>query len=788
MKDDQILDSWKEISEYLGRSRKTCLRWEKELGLPIHRYEDSPKARVFTYKSEIDLWREKTLRGNETAQKLFPSIFSRLASATRSKLLLIPSAIVVLVIVSLGIWQLITEGKADNSPVIKNSIAVISFENQTGDSAYDYLQNVIPNLIITDLEQSDSLYVLTWERMHDLIKQIGKEDVDTIDIDLGFEICRREGIQSIIRGTYSMAGDTFVSDIKVLDVETKKTRKSHRTKGIGEDSILNTQIDALSHAVLEEIGIFESGGEGSMTRVVDVTTRSMVAYNLYLRGREAHRKYFFREAIPYFDRATELDPEFAMAYFCLARSYANQNDSEARDEIILKAKEYSSKATEKERLTIDAEYALFIEKNEEKWLSLKLRMAKKYPREVQAFKDLGDYYRRKTDEANAIEMYNKLLELNPYSGETHNALGLLYLNIENCNYEKAHDHFKMYVKINPHEPNPLDSLAHGNFYLGRVDEALLNFKAALEIKPNFDLSMRGISFIYAFKEDYEEAMDSIAKYMAAHSNRKGKYEGYMWKGFFCSWLGRYDEGLDYLTQSQQFAESEGDTTIKCGIEFIKAQIYRERGRADLSRKLNDNWYSVFIKEFPNSEFFYKSRYLWLLAMLDLQEGNLDSAKLRLAEGRSIISEIPKPRYKEWAIYFYNLLEGEILMTEGFYSKAISLFENEKSVVSPSVQSVHLTITHNFPFTRDILARAYIQNGELDKAIQEYESLTSLDRLSVHQRLIHPLYYYRAALLYEQKGWVGKAIEKYERFLNLWKDADPGMVEVEDARERLFGLE
>jgi hypothetical protein len=52
MKDDQILDSWKEITEYLGRSRKTCLRWEKEFGLPIHRLDGTPKARVFAYRDE----------------------------------------------------------------------------------------------------------------------------------------------------------------------------------------------------------------------------------------------------------------------------------------------------------------------------------------------------------------------------------------------------------------------------------------------------------------------------------------------------------------------------------------------------------------------------------------------------------------------------------------------------------------------------------------------------------------------------------------------------------------
>jgi hypothetical protein len=76
---------------------------------------------------------------------------------------------------------------------------------------------------------------------------------------------------------------------------------------------------------------------------------------------------------------------------------------------------------------------------------------------------------------------------------------------------------------------------------------------------------------------------------------------------------------------------------------------------------------------------------------------------------------------------------------------------------------------------------------LDKAIQEYERLTAADRTNVHYRLIHPLYYYRVALLYEQKGWEGKAIENYEKFLDLWKNADEGLPELGDARKRLAEL-
>ena len=55
----ETFDSWKEIAAYLKRTEKTCRRWEKELALPVHRLEDSPRARVFAYKDEIDAWVDK---------------------------------------------------------------------------------------------------------------------------------------------------------------------------------------------------------------------------------------------------------------------------------------------------------------------------------------------------------------------------------------------------------------------------------------------------------------------------------------------------------------------------------------------------------------------------------------------------------------------------------------------------------------------------------------------------------------------------------------------------------
>ena len=97
------------------------------------------------------------------------------------------------------------------------------------------------------------------------------------------------------------------------------------------------------------------------------------------------------------------------------------------------------------------------------------------------------------------------------------------------------------------------------------------------------------------------------------------------------------------------------------------------------------------------------------------------------------------------------------------------------------------LIYNAPFCKNSLAEAYLRMGFIDKAIKEYERLTSIDLTTEDRHLVNPRYYYYLGILYQDKGMKEKAAQQFRRFLGLWKDADPGFKEPADSLGRLARL-
>ena len=272
------------------------------------------------------------------------------------------------------------------------------------------------------------------------------------------------------------------------------------------------------------------------------------------------------------------------------------------------------------------------------------------------------------------------------------------------------------------------------------------------------------------------------------------------KGFLLSWLGRWAQASEELQRVRSFLESQDlQGTQKqelLAVYWAIAATKIERGNFEDSRKDIRTWFDFLDKNWPGNKFpenyfnlhTHFDYQLWT-GYQELKEGRLDAARARLEELQSLISRAPnlKDDDRQWTGYWTGLLASEIQLAEGSREKAVETFKQVPRFGWYDIWDAAAGVAYNSPFIKDVAARAFAQKGDIRKAIAEYERLTSFDAKNPERRLIHPLYHYRWLSSTSRRGKRQRPRARYERFLELWKDADPGQAEVDDARVRLAAL-
>jgi tetratricopeptide (TPR) repeat protein len=771
-----------QISASLSRLILRCLEKERE-----KRFQTAAEL-----STEIE-----TLEGLPTAERMKPRrthlTAKEITVTFKLRRFLVPAlAVVVLAVIGLVLWRIVLKPKA-----VERSVAVINFQNQTGDAAYDYLREAIPNLLITSLEQSKYLQVTTFERLRDLLRQMGKEDVKVIDGDLGFELCRQDNVEAVVLGSFVKAGETFATDVKIFDVKNRKMMKSFTAQGVGAQSILEKQIAQLSREISRGVGLSKKAVDETKTLMAQTPTASIDAYKFYLAGHEKLEKMYLDEARKDLEKAIDLDPQFALAYYHLHSILFQSGNIPASREALTKAKELSARAPEKDRLYIEAQWASSAEGDYEKSFRIRQEIAVKYPKEKDIHLTLSAIYTGKKMFPEAFAEAEKGLALDPKWILMLNHLGYVYL--ESGDPVKAEETFKKAIATAPDEPNAIGSLGELYYLTGRLDDAIDAYKRVIKVKPDHG-SEEIIACIEAVKGNYGEALSWIDQFilMAPDPDKKGR--GYWWKAVFNHISGRRGQAKAEMERFKRFAESAGtDNVVPLSAALYgKALLFFDSGDYENAVRSLSQGHQVILdfyrptKAAPFVEALLSFERDLVSGFVAAREGRLEAARGKIEAATAAWPGSERARLGRGPVLEQALirLRADVLVLEGKPAEAIAFMDKEFKLTIPGFgMTVYLFIPFflNFPLDQDVVPRAYEKLGNIDKAIEAYQKLITFDPKGQDRRMHIPIYHYRLAKLYDAKGLKEQARAQYQKLLEDWKDADPGIPELMDAKVRLAAL-
>ncbi len=682
------------------------------------------------------------------------------------------SVLVIIIVTTYFISGMFHQEPMVNPENQKPSLAVTYFNNRTGEPD---IEKIIVDMLITNLSRFEQLEVVSSQRLFDLLKKTGYDNMENITQNVATDVAREANVRTMVHGSIIKIGNKIRINAQVSDVKTGRNLFSEQVNGQSIDDLFS-MVDELTQKIVDNIGL--SGEKVADVKIADITTTSIKAYNYYIKGVESYYLAYYMEAKEYAEQAIAIDSTFASAYLILSQVYDNLGNIKARNKAIKKARKYSESSSRKEKLYIEAAYADAIENDLMKRIDILETIAEEYPDDKQVHYILGTIYFELGDDR-AFDEQEKALELDPEYGPALNAMVYLYLKPEISDFDSALKYLRRYLKLYPNDANPHDTMGDIYFAMGRIRDAIEQYKRASEIEPGF--SEFRIGYMYALLEEYNMAFYWVKRSIDMAETDGIKAERYQLQGFLHYWLGEYDSAIENMKRAETIFIKLNNEYREAITNFYLHTIYKEKGDQKLSRAtltVMENYFDSAESQFGNT--------LYLMFKMLTNKDKLDiKGVIKEAEKTpDLISNLLQS--KKWTKFYYDYVFSSKMVEIGSYESAIKFLEkNIKLNVRPPSQ-VETYIIYNLT-RKNVLALAYFNNGEIIKAIEEYEKILTVDPDRNDARLIHPVYHYQLGMTYQLNQSPKKALKQFQLFLKYWNGDENDSSEIKDAKARIKAL-
>jgi DNA-binding winged helix-turn-helix (wHTH) protein/tetratricopeptide (TPR) repeat protein len=630
-------------------------------------------------------------------------------------------ALVVLVVAVAGglLWRSRQARRLTN----KDTIVLADFTNTTGDTVFD---DTLKQGLRVQLEQSPFLNILSDQKVSEELRLMGRSADERLTPELARDLCQRAGGKAALAGSISSLGTHYVIGLSAMNCYTGDELGSEQEEADSREQVLSA-VSGSATKMREKLGESLASIQKYDVPLEQATTPSLEALKAYSTGFKILRAKGETAAFPFFERAVELDTNFAMAYARMGVMHGNLFQLDLALENNRKAYQLRENTSVRERLFIESQYYCCVTGEMEK----------------------------------AAQVLEVRTQIYPRDFSPHNNLANTYSNLGR--HEQGLQEALIAMRLDPGVEDNYVTLANSYLCLNLLNEAEAVLKQAEEHK----LESEGLAvqrYLVAFLKGNEEEVERLA---AASAAKPGVEELLLSQEEVVeAYYGRLRKAREIVNASRNSAKHHDSLTIpaltQAGLGLVEAYFRdAQQARADA----NEAARRAAPKDFPR----------WISALALATAGDPGGAT-------KLVEELDKslPLDTAFQHYFAPSIRAAIAMDNKDPKKAVELL----NVVSPydlgsmgSMDPVYLR------------GLAYLELGNGGAAAAEFRKI--IEHPAIAQTFPPgpgALPHLGLARAYAMQGDTAKARAAYQDFLMLWKDADPNIPILKEAKAEYAKLQ
>ena len=300
----------------------------------------------------------------------------------------------------------------------KDTVLLVDFLNTTGDPVFD---DTLKQALSISLSQSPFLNVLSENKVTTTSRMMGRPEGKPLTPDLASELCQRAGGKAYIAGSIVSLGYQYVVGLKAVNCANGDTLAQDQASAASKEKVLDA-LGVAAGTLRTELGESLTTVQKFDVSLQQATTPSLEALRAYSLGRKEAGEQGPRVALPYDQRAIQLDPNFAMGYFAVGYDYFILGEVGRASEYFSKAFELSSQVSEREKLAIAAAYYQSVTGDLDQAVQTYKEQIASYPRDYRAYLDLAIVYGQQARYEDAVAEVRKAIRLAPDDAASYGVL------------------------------------------------------------------------------------------------------------------------------------------------------------------------------------------------------------------------------------------------------------------------------------------------------------------------------------------------------------------------------